>query len=267
MILAIVGPTGVGKTKLSIELAKKYNAIIINCDAMQVYTGMDIGTAKIKDEEKEGIPHYLFDIKEIRDNYTVYDYQKDARELIEKFKDKKAENVLSSLEKSKHIELFRFIYGIGISEVGIKTAKDLAKTFKTFEGFKNATYEQLYAVEDIGDIIANNIIEFFKDEDNLKEIERLFEVGVVVSDESAQKSDIFAGMTFVLTGTLPNYSRSEMTKIIEDNGGKTATSVSKNTTYVLAGEEAGSKLDKAKSLGVPVLSEDEFVSKFLDIKR
>lgn len=88
MIVAIVGPTGVGKTKLSIELAKKYNAIIINADAMQVYIGMDIGTAKIKEEEKEGIPHYLFDIKEIRDNYTVYDYQKDARELIEKFKDK-----------------------------------------------------------------------------------------------------------------------------------------------------------------------------------
>lgn len=88
MIVAIVGPTGVGKTKLSIELAKKYNAIIINADAMQVYIGMDIGTAKIKEEEKEGIPHYLFDIKEIRDNYTVYDYQQDARELIEKFKDK-----------------------------------------------------------------------------------------------------------------------------------------------------------------------------------
>ena len=203
----------------------------------------------------------------IRHYSDLYKLTKEQLVGLEKFKDKKAENVLSSLEKSKHIELFRFIYGIGISEVGIKTAKDLAKIFKTFEGFKNATYEQLYAVEDIGDIIANNIIEFFKDEDNLKEIERLFEVGVVVSDESAPKSDIFAGMTFVLTGTLPNYSRSEMTKIIEDNGGKTATSVSKNTTYVLAGEEAGSKLDKAKSLGVPVLSEDEFVSKLLDIKR
>ena len=84
--------------------------------------------------------------------------------------------MLESLEKSKHIELFRFIYGIGISEVGIKTAKDLAKTFKTFENFKNATFEELVAVEDIGDIIAGNIVEFFKDENNLNEIERLFGV-------------------------------------------------------------------------------------------
>ena len=88
MILAIVGPTGVGKTKLSIELAKKYHAIIMNCDAMQVYKGMNIGTAKIKEDEKEGIPHYLFDIKDVSDNYTVYDYQKEARKFIEENKDK-----------------------------------------------------------------------------------------------------------------------------------------------------------------------------------
>lgn len=88
MILVIVGPTGVGKTKLSIELAKKYHAIIMNCDAMQVYKGMNIGTAKIKEDEKEGIPHYLFDIKDVSDNYTVYDYQKEARKFIEENKDK-----------------------------------------------------------------------------------------------------------------------------------------------------------------------------------
>ncbi len=88
MIVAIVGPTGVGKTKLSIELAKKYNAIIINCDAMQVYKEMNIGTAKIKESEKEGIPHFLFDIKNIEENYTVYDYQKDVRKLLEEYKTK-----------------------------------------------------------------------------------------------------------------------------------------------------------------------------------
>ena len=87
MILAIVGPTGVGKTKLSIELAKKYNAIIINCDAMQVYKGLDIGTAKIREHEKEGIKHLLFDIKEPNEKYTVFDYQKDVRELLDKYKD------------------------------------------------------------------------------------------------------------------------------------------------------------------------------------
>ena len=88
MIISVVGPTGVGKTKMSVELAKKYNAIIINCDAMQVYKNLNIGTAKIKEEEKEGIPHFLFDIKEVEDNYTVYDYQKDIRKLLEDNKDK-----------------------------------------------------------------------------------------------------------------------------------------------------------------------------------
>ena len=88
MIICVVGPTGVGKTKLSVELAKKYNATIINCDAMQIYKGLDIGTAKVKEEEKEGIPHYLFDIKEVDEDYTVFDYQKDARALIEEHKDK-----------------------------------------------------------------------------------------------------------------------------------------------------------------------------------
>ena len=88
MIICIVGPTGVGKTKLSVELAKKYNAIIINCDAMQVYKNLDIGTAKVREDEKDGVPHYLFDIKEVDEDYTVYDYQKDARKLIEEHKDK-----------------------------------------------------------------------------------------------------------------------------------------------------------------------------------
>lgn len=88
MIICIVGPTGVGKTKLSVELAKKYNAIIINCDAMQVYKELDIGTAKVREDEKDGVPHYLFDIKDVNEEYTVYDYQKDARALLEKFKDK-----------------------------------------------------------------------------------------------------------------------------------------------------------------------------------
>lgn len=88
MIIAIVGPTGVGKTKLSIELAKKYNAIIINCDAMQVYKGLDIGTAKIKEDEKEGIPHFLFDIKNVNEEYSSYEYQKDVRKLLEEYKDK-----------------------------------------------------------------------------------------------------------------------------------------------------------------------------------
>ena len=200
----------------------------------------------------------FYDDLSLRHYSDLYKITKDQLIGLEKFKDKKAENVLNSLEKSKNIEFFRFIYGLGISEVGIKTAKDLAKTFKTLEKLENTSFEELVAVEDIGEIIAQNIVDYFKDENNLNEMQRLFDAGVKILAESENKSEKLSGLTFVLTGTLPNYSRSEMTKIIEENGGKTASSVSKNTNYVLAGEEAGSKLDKAKALGVSVLTESEF---------
>ena len=206
----------------------------------------------------------FYDDLGLRHYSDLYNITKEQLVSLEKFKDKKADNVLSSLEKSKKIELYRFVYGLGISEVGIKTAKDLAKMFETLEKLENATYDQLLAVEDIGDVIAKNIFDFFKDEDNLNEIDRLFAAGVHIENNSTAKSNKLQGLTFVLTGTLPNYSRPDMTKIIEENGGKTASSVSRNTSYVLAGEEAGSKLEKAKSLGVSVLSESEFFAKFLD---
>ncbi|MGN1200939.1 MAG: helix-hairpin-helix domain-containing protein, partial [Candidatus Caccovivens sp.] len=205
----------------------------------------------------------FYDDLNLRHYSDLYHLTKEQLVGLEKFKDKKAENCLSSLEKSKNIEFFRFLYALGISEVGIKTAKDLAKVFPNLEDIKNATYEQLLTVEDVGEIIAQNIVDFFKDESNLKEIERLLSVGVVPQSSNQAKSNVLNGLTFVLTGTLPNYSRQDMTNIIEENGGKTASSVSKNTSFVLAGEEAGSKLDKAKALNVPILSEEEFFAKFL----
>jgi len=198
----------------------------------------------------------------LRHYSDLYYLTKEQLVGLEKFKDKKAENVLNSIEKSKHIELFRFIYGLGISEVGIKTAKDLAKNFKTFDDIRFAEYEDFENIDDIGEVIAKNIVEFFSDDDNLKEIERLFEVGVVSFNNNDQKSEKLKGLTIVITGTLPNYTRIDMTKLIEENGGKTSNSVSKKTSFVLAGEEAGSKLDKAKALGVTVLSENEFFEKF-----
>ena len=146
----------------------------------------------------------------------------------------------------------------------MKTAKDLAKRFKTLENLKSATYDQIIEVEDVGEIIAQNIVDFFKDADNLKEIDRLLAVGVSPKHEDLQKSNKLEGLTFVLTGTLPNMSRQEMTKLIEENGGKTASSVSKNTSFVIAGEEAGSKLDKAKTLNITILTEAEFLSKYID---
>ncbi len=194
----------------------------------------------------------------------IYILSKEQLVVLEKFKDKKAENILKSIEKSKHIEFSKFLHGLGISEVGVKTAKDLAKRFKTLENLKSATYDQIIEVEDVGEIIAQNIVDFFKDADNLKEIDRLLAVGVSPKHEDLQKSNKLEGLTFVLTGTLPNMSRQEMTKLIEENGGKTASSVSKNTSFVIAGEEAGSKLDKAKTLNITILTEAEFLSKYID---
>ena len=205
----------------------------------------------------------FYDDLGVRHYSDLYNISKEKLVSLEKFKDKKAENVLKALEKSKNIEFSRFLFGLGITEVGTKTAKDLARHFKTFEEIKNAKFEEILEIEDIGEIIAQNIVDFFEDEDNLSEIQRLFDVGVSPVSQTENKSDVLAGLTFVLTGTLPNYARPEMTKLIEENGGKTSSSVSKNTSYVLAGEEAGSKLDKAKTLGVPILSESEFFEKFI----
>lgn len=193
-----------------------------------------------------------------------YSLTKEKLVGLEKFQDKKAEKTISSIEKSKHIEFARFLYGLGISEVGIKTAKDLAKTFKTLDDLKNASFEEILQVEDVGEIIAQNIVDFFHDEDNLNEISRLLAVGVTPKHEDNQKSNKFEGLTFVLTGTLPNMTRQKMTKLIEEHGGKTSSSVSKNTSYVVAGEEAGSKLDKARALGVPILTEEEVLKKIAD---
>lgn len=206
----------------------------------------------------------FYDDLNLRHYSDLYLVNKEQLISLEKFKDKKAENILKSIEKSKNIEFFRFIYALGISEVGIKTAKDISQKFKNLEDLKNATVEQLLMVEDVGEVIAQNIVEYFNDSDNLKEIDRLFAVGVDTFNDSKTKSNKLQGLTFVLTGTLPNYSRADMTKLIEENGGKTASSVSKNTSFVLAGEEAGSKLEKAKMLEVPILSETEFFSKFID---
>ena len=193
-------------------------------------------------------------------------YKLTKQELIglEKFKDKKAQNVIDAIEKSKNIDLARFILGLGISEVGIKTAKDLVKRFDSLEKLKTATFEEILQVEDVGEIIAQNIVDYFADADNLDEIERLLKAGVVPIVENTKISDKLEGLTFVLTGTLEHFTRQQMTNIIEENGGKTASSVSKNTSFVIAGAEAGSKLDKAKKLGVSILTESEFLSKFVD---
>ena len=197
----------------------------------------------------------------VRNLSDIYKITKDDLLTLEKFKDKKANNVLLSIEKSKLTDLYRFLYALGISEVGVKTAKELAKHFKTLENIKNASVEEIAEINDIGEIIAQNIFNFFKEDYNLKEIEKLFDSGLKIKEENLTShfNSNITNMTFVITGTLSR-PRNEIETIIESLGGKTSSSVSKNTNYVLAGENAGSKLDKAKSLGVKVIDEVQFLN-------
>lgn len=178
---------------------------------------------------------------------------------LDKFKEKKANNLINSLKKSKNCSLNNFIYAIGIANVGAKTAKDLAKYFGSLESLRNATLEELSSIRDIGDIVAKSIKEFFDDEFNNKMIDDLLACGIEITETKKVLGGKFEGKTFVLTGTLPTLSRNQATELIEQNGGQVTSSVSSKTSLVLAGENAGSKLAKANSLGIKVISEEEFL--------
>ena len=200
----------------------------------------------------------LYDNLGVRRLSDLYGLTKEDLLKLDKFKDKKAENIIKSIEKSKIIDFYRFLFALGITEVGVKTAKDLARHFDSLDDLKEAKEEDISLIEDIGDVIATNIVTFFKDEYNLEEIENLFKKGVKIKEKEKQtENQIFSGKTFVLTGTLTR-ARGEVEKEIENLGGKCSSSVSKNTDYVLAGENAGSKLDKAKSLNIKIINEEEY---------
>jgi DNA ligase (NAD+) len=196
------------------------------------------------------------DIKSISDLYRL---RKEELLTLEKFGDKKAQNLLDAIEKSKNCDLPSFVYSLGIPNVGKKTSKDLVKKFKTLDNIRKATFEELIAVQDIGDIVANSIIKFFEQEKINKSIEELLSLGVKpVYEESEVQENPFEGKTMVVTGSLKGYSRNEIKDKLEALGVKVSGSVSKKTDYVLAGEEAGSKYDKAVQLNIRIISEDEF---------
>ena len=172
---------------------------------------------------------------------------------------KSAENLMAAIEKSKGNDLSKLLFGFGIRQVGQKAAKLLAARFGTMDALREATVEELTAVNDIGEITARSLVEWLHSPQAEHMIATLKDAGVNMSSELQSVGDRFAGLTFVLTGTLEQFSRAEAGARIEALGGKVSSSVSKKTSYVVAGEEAGSKLDKANSLGVPVLSEAEFL--------
>jgi DNA ligase (NAD+) len=179
---------------------------------------------------------------------------------LNRFGAKKAQNLLDALEKSKTRPLGAFLFALGIPNVGFKTAKDLAKRFGTLEAVRKVTREELLAISDVGEIVADSILKFFSDASIADQIDTLLSYGVAPqSEQAANTASPISGKTIVVTGTLPTLGRREAEALIEQNGGKAAGSVSKKTDYVLYGESAGSKLDKAKELNIPLLTEEEFL--------
>lgn len=190
----------------------------------------------------------------------IYYLELDELKSLWKSGEKAAKNLLTAIEKSKENDLSRLIFALGIRQVGEKAAKVLAKTFGSMDRLMTATREELTNVRDIGAITAENIVSWFESEQSRHMISRLREVGVNFESTVTQEDERFAGMTFVLTGALSLFTRDEATEKIEARGGKASGSVSKKTTYVVAGENAGSKLKKANELGIPVLSEEDFLN-------
>jgi DNA ligase (NAD+) len=193
-------------------------------------------------------------VKNIAD---IYKLTKDALLSLERMGEKSAQNILSEIEGSKKLPLERVIYGLGIRFVGERTAQFLAEHYGSMEELEQTGVEELQNVNEVGPRIAESIVEFFSVPANRKLVERLREAGLTLSGQKKHRGTKLAGKTFVLTGTLTKYTRDEAKKMIEDAGGKVTGSVSKKTDYVVAGTDAGSKLDKANQLGVSVIDEKE----------
>ncbi len=208
-------------------------------------------------EMTAGLLYDKFGVEEFVDLYKL-----NSQMLLELegYKQAKTENLLNAIEKSKAVEFSSFILALGIENVGKKTAKDFSKKFADVFELMAANKEELLQIDDVGEIVADCVVNYFADIENVKEIKELFDLGINIIYEDKKFGGIFDGERFVLTGTLSKYKRDEAAKIIENLGGEIMSSVSKNTTVVLAGESAGSKLEKAKKLGVKIIDEETFIS-------
>ena len=200
----------------------------------------------------------LMDAGLITHVYDLYHLDPDAVAALDRMGDKSAENLLAALEKSKEAGLDRVLFSLGIRHIGQKAAKLLAGRFGTMNAVMEASLDDINAIDGFGEIMAESVVRFFELEPSRKMVEELARAGVRMVDNSERADDRFAGMTFVLTGTLPTLKRDEAAALIERYGGKTAGSVSKKTSVVLAGEDAGGKLAKARQLGIRVISQAEF---------
>ncbi len=201
----------------------------------------------------------LVDNHLMADEADLYYLRREDLLELERMGDKSVDNLLTSIERSKENDLALLIFALGIRNVGKKGAELLCEAFDTIDKVMNASCDEITAIDGIGQVMAQNITEYFSREKSRELIQRLREAGVNMTHESKLKGSLLSNLTFVITGTLNHFTRNEAKDIIERNGGKVSGSVSKKTSYLLAGEAGGSKLKKAADLGVPVLSETEFL--------
>jgi DNA ligase (NAD+) len=226
----------------------KLQGTILHFASRHVMNIDGLGDALVNQLNQRGL------VKNVADLYKL---TKDDLLKLERMGEKSAENVLGEIEASKKLPLERVIYGLGIRFVGERTAQFLAEHFGSLDAIMNASAEELEEVNEVGPRIAESIVEFFDDEHNRKLVSDLRKAGLTFTGQKKEKGTKLAGKTFVLTGTLERHTRDEAKKMIEDAGGRVSGSVSKKTDYVVAGSDAGSKLDKARELGVSVIGEDE----------
>ena len=198
-------------------------------------------------------------ISGITDLYTL---KASDIETLDRMGKKSAENLIAAIERSKDVGLERLLYALGVRQVGEVAAEEIAIKMRTLDACMNASFEDFAAISDIGEVTATALVEFFADKKTRELCEKLKELGVKCESVSEPKKDTLSGLTFVLTGTLPTMTRDEASELIKKNGGKVSSSVSKKTSYVVAGEEAGSKLTKAKALGVKIIDEAELLNMF-----
>jgi len=203
---------------------------------------------------------HLVDQGLIRDPADLYFLTRDSLLNLERMAEKSAANLLTAIERSKHPPLEKLIYALGIRHVGEHMAKILARQFQTIDRLMAASEEELLALRDIGPEVSNSITQFFRNSSNRLVIEKLKEAGVSPLETISPRSTPLTGKIFVFTGTLNRMTRNEARQIVENLGGQASSSVTKNTDYVVAGTDAGSKLQKARVAGIPVLSEDEFLT-------
>ena len=213
------------------------------------------------DNIMEDLYNYHY-IKDISDIYTLNQYQQELEQL-EGYGKKSVENLFKSIENSKQNSLEKLLFGLGIKQVGSKMAKTLSKQYKTLDNIKQATYEELVNIKDVGPTIANNIVSYFQNPNNLQLIDKLKKYNInmnYITKSIINEDEHFLNKTFVLTGTLTNITRKEASKIIESKGGKVTDSVTKKTNVVIVGEAPGSKYQKAQELGIEIWEEDQFIN-------